>query len=504
MVIVPRTCTEIPAEQRNQPGEERSRPLEEFRDTPAYVLLGDPGAGKTTAFEAECEAIGEKAFLITARDFLTFDPKDHPEWYDKTLFVDGLDEVRAGSSDVRTPFNQVRGRLDALGKPRFRLSCREADWLGENDRKHLESVSPDSKVSVLRLNLLTDTDVTSILNARSDIADADACMAAAIERGVEGLLTNPQTLEMLADVVGRGEGWPENRMRTFEMACDQMVGERNEEHQAAQQSGNVPVREQLLDVAGRLCVLQLISGGAGYTLGGQPDQEYPDLGRCDFDGKVLRFALATKLFKGNSSNRFTPVHRHVAEFLGARYLARVIRDGLPARRVISLMTGEDGTVVTEMRGLSAWLAAYSSEARGDLIERDPIGVGLYGDIREFSLEEKGCLLVSLQAHMSRFGNLSWTNVVWRSAEAFGSLANPDLDQALRTILENTSREREHQLAAEFVLRVLSKGGPLPCLWELLLEVVRDGTRWPRVNYAALDAFIHNCQDSPEKSKNSNP
>ena len=32
-----------------------------------------------------------------------------------------------------------------LGKPRFRLSCREADWLGENDRKHLESVSPDSK-----------------------------------------------------------------------------------------------------------------------------------------------------------------------------------------------------------------------------------------------------------------------------------------------------------------------------------------------------------------------
>ena len=44
----------------------QSRPLEEFRDTPAYVLLGDPGAGKTTAFESECEALGEEACKITA------------------------------------------------------------------------------------------------------------------------------------------------------------------------------------------------------------------------------------------------------------------------------------------------------------------------------------------------------------------------------------------------------------------------------------------------------
>ena len=45
------------------------RPIEAFRDVPAYVLLGDPGAGKTTAFEAECEALGEKAYfrVITAR-----------------------------------------------------------------------------------------------------------------------------------------------------------------------------------------------------------------------------------------------------------------------------------------------------------------------------------------------------------------------------------------------------------------------------------------------------
>ena len=105
-MIVSRTCTELPPgeQDRHQPGEKQSRPLEEFRETPAYVLLGDPGAGKTTAFESERDALGEeKACKIPARNFLAFDPKNHPEWRGKVLFIDGLDEVRAGSADIRTP-----------------------------------------------------------------------------------------------------------------------------------------------------------------------------------------------------------------------------------------------------------------------------------------------------------------------------------------------------------------------------------------------------------------
>ena len=134
---------------------------------------------------------------------------------------------------------------------------------------------------------------------------------------------------------------------------------------------------------------------AGYTLRGQVDEDYPAPDQCDYDRReVLRSALVTKLFKGPSNNRI-PVHRHIAEFLGARHLARVIKSGLPARRVIALIAGEDGTVVTEMRGLSAWLAAHCEDVRTDLIERDPIGVGLYGDIREFSTDEKHALLESL-------------------------------------------------------------------------------------------------------------
>ena len=492
-MIVPRTCTEISAGNEDQHQEKEPRPLKAFRDTPAYVLLGDPGAGKTTAFEAECAALRENACLITARDFLTFEPQSHPEWHDKTLFIDGLDEIRVGANDARTPFDQIRGRLDALGKPRFRLSCREADWLGANDQKHLESVSPDSKVTVLRLNPLTDSDIADILNTRPDIGDAQEFIALAQEQRVDGLLANPQTLKMLADVVAQGGGWPKSRKETFERACGQMVREHNEEHQAAQESNSPPTTDQLLDAAGRLCAIQLISGAAGYTLRGQVDEDYPAPDQCDYDRReVLRSALVTKLFKGPSNNR-APVHRHIAEFLGARHLARVIKSGLPARRVIALIEGEDGTVVTEMRGLSAWLAAHCEDVRTDLIERDPIGVGLYGDIRKFSTDEKRALLESLNREGSRL------RFVFLKTAPFGALATPDMEPVLEEILTDSSHIQDSQMFIEFVLDVLTKGEPLPSLSELLLKIVRDDTWESDINTLALDAFIHNCSDSEDKT-----
>ena len=497
-IIIPisRTCTEISSGNADQYPSKASRPLEDFRDTAAYVLLGDPGAGKTTAFEAECEALEEQICPITARDFLTFDPQNHPEWLGKTLFIDGLDEVRAGVSDAHTPFDAIRGRLDALGRPRFRLSCREADWLGANDRKHLEAVSPDAEVTVLRLDPLTDPNIEKLLEAHPNVDDAEAFMARANKRGIGDLLRNPQTLDLLAKAVAGGD-WPESRKETFEMACDQMVREHNGEHQTAMASSKSPTSAHLLDAAGCLCAVQLIAGVVGYTLYGQPDNDYPALDRCEYDHPDrLRIVRGRQLFRGvgESGNRFTPVHRHIAEFLGARYLARIIHDGLPARRVIALITGEDGTVVTELRGLSAWLAAHCQDARADLIERDPIGVGLYGDVRGIRADEKRALLDALRGLASKLPSTQGT------AAAFGALATPDMEPVFQEVLTDSSREKEHQLVAEFVLRILAEGEPLSGLSDILLGIVRDDTWWTRVNFAALDAFIHNCLDREAKTR----
>ena len=107
-----------------------------------------------------------------------------------------------------------------------------------------------------------------------------------------------------------------------------MVCEHDPVRRMATVSSSPPTLDQLLDAAGRLCAVQLITGKAGYTLHGQPgSNEYPALDQCEYDyPSRLRLVINSKLFKGEgvSDNRFTPVHRHIAEFLGARYLARII------------------------------------------------------------------------------------------------------------------------------------------------------------------------------------
>ena len=303
---------------------------------------------------------------------------------------------------------------------------------------------------------------------------------------------------MLAKVVGNDGKWPASRKELFEEACDKMVREHNKRHQAARALNNPPEPAQLLDAAGRLCAVQLISGAAGWTLHGEEEEGYPEPDKCQgYTLKVLRSALGTKLFKAASDdNRFTPIHRHIAEFLAARYLADVIKEGVPARRIIALITGKDGMVVTEMRGLSAWLAAHNKDSRAYLIEQDPVGVGLYGDISTFFADEKHRLLYSLKGEKSRLDYPAWQQAV-----AFRALATPDMESEFRDILTDSERGEEHQLVADLVLRVLQDSKSLPSLSRILLEIIRDARNpwWSVIRKLALDAFIQNCPASEDKT-----
>ena len=504
--IVPRTCTEIVEDDEHRIIAKVSQPMESFRSVPAYVLLGDPGAGKTTAFDTEYSNV-EDGHYITARDFLTFGASSRTEWQGKTLFIDGLDEVRAGRSDARVPFDAIRSRLVELGKPPFRLSCREADWLGGNDHKNLEVISPDTSVVMLRLDPLTDSDTTHILQSHPSVEDAAAFIEKARQLGIDGLLANPQSLNMLVAAVTGDHGWPKSRLETFELACLEMAREHNDEHSNADKAIAERVLanpDKLLDAAGRLCALMLISGAAGFTLRrSQENADYPAWDRCEYEHPVyLKSALSTKLFKANPKGHFVPVHRHVAEFLAGRHLGRIIDgedvrikcNGLPARRVIALLTGEDGMVVSELRGLSAWLAAYCAQARRELITRDPTGVGLYGDIQGFSLCEKRELLTALKHHISGLEN------IYQAAPAFAELATADMEPALREILKDSNPASGHQEFVDFVLCVLGYGDQLPGLSDVLFEIVCDKNRLPWVNRSALIAFNHNCPESDRTGK----
>ena len=430
-MLVERTCTELGRNGADSPWAE-SRPLSAYRSLQAYVLLGDPGSGKTTSFRAECEELGDQARFLSARDFLVYEPA-LDELRGRTLFIDGLDEVRAGALDVHSPFDRIRSLLIKLGRPRFRISCREADWLGGNDLRRLELAAKDSTVAALRLDPLSLTNVEDILNGSLAVSDPKAFVEQARVRGVDGLLANPQSLELLTKAVDQGNDWPESRMETFELACLRMAGECNREHRNATRPG-IP-KDSLIDSAGRLCALQLIADLIGYALdedSATPD--YPTLDACvQGDSQELREALSSKLFKADGGQRFSPVHRQIAESLGARHLAGLIDKGLPARRVLALMTGGDGTVVTALRGLSAWLAAHSLQVRTKLVSDDAFGVAIYGDIQDFSPDEKQELLAALlrQPGIAKRATLN--------VKAFAPLVAAATEPQIRQVLGSAGR-----------------------------------------------------------------
>ncbi len=445
--------------------------------------------GKTTAFKGECQALGNNAHYISARNFLSLDlPTRRSEWEGKTLFIDGLDEVRTGQRDFRTPFDKIRHRLDALGKPRFRLSCRAADWLGSNDLRHLKDVAPTGDVAVLNLDPLSEEAIADILLSYASIYNTNAFIDHARERGIQGLLSNPQNLLMIAEAAAGGAELPTSRTEVFESFCSLVMREHNDEHICG---SGLTGEDRILDAAGRLCAVQLLTGSYGYVLYRRnAPQDHLTIDECDFkDEQLLRSALSTKLFSSVGDDIYSPVHRHIAEYIGARHLASLIDTGLPAARVISLMTGHDGVVVTELRGLSAWLAAICRNARSRLIETDPFGVGIYGDIAGFSLSEKRTLLVSLRGQMNRIDNF------WDTGLAFRSLASRNLVPALKEHLIGSQRGKEDEFFVEFILMILSKGDTIDELSEQLLDIVRDDSWRESTRQAALGAYLHNRADA---------
>jgi len=475
--LVRRTCTQ----RSNKTDEQGSHPLESYRDKPAYVLLGDPGAGKTESFKREAEEAG--GVYIRARDFVIYEPD--ATMHGKPLFIDGLDEMPAADGDRRHPLDRIRERLIRIGTPLFRLSCREADWLGESGQEALKLVSPD--IIALHLDPLSDGDIAEILRHKSGAFDADEFMRNAREHRLDELLRNPQTLNLLVEAVG-GNEWPQGRMEIYAMACNKLVRENNPEHRQAKREKALPAAA-LLDAAGYLCAIQLLAGMAGFSLDeASADEQHRCWNELMARELPLLAALKTNLFHGDGGDLRIPVHRSVAEFLGARYLAsRIEHHGLPFDRVIALMAGEDGGMVSDLRGLAAWLSVHSHSGRRALIERDPLGVVLYGDVRNFSVADKQFVLTALKNEAQRY---PWFRSEDWSASPFGALGTKDMEPTFRDVLTSSTRDEADQSLLDCVLDALRHGDRLAALASPLEAIVRDNRCWPRVRANAIRALIH--------------
>lgn len=483
MIFVPRTVKQLRQLPDGGP-DTKAVALESLRSVPAWVLLGEPGAGKSEAFKSEAQAV--EGLRLTIAEFVYSDIDE--AWKNKCLFLDGLDEVRASPTAESILF-LVKSRLRKLGQPNFRIACRAADWYGQSDLEEIIGASPNEHLPIYTLEPLAPTDIKRILEDNFNRSDAEDFIAKAKAHGISTLLSNPQTLGLTVKALG-GKTWPRSRDETYLLACEALVQEENRKHRNKTRFQPV-LKDTLLEAAGQLFATLLLADKSGVALDPTAQNDrFPVLLDLELRSpEQAAAALDTALFVPSTSNdqRLEPTHRSVAEYLAAKWLGNHIDSrGFPLKRLLNLMLGFDGKAVAGLRGLYGWLALKSLKAQHGLIKNDPLTVALYSDPQPMDVEAKKLILQEIYTQTAANPSVLWD---LRGAENLSPLYQAELRNEYLKALLDPKRDDSTQTYVVFILKVLKQSALHSELTKDLRDLAADGTRWESVRRHALEAWL---------------
>ena len=179
----------------------------ELQDRP-LVVLGEAGSSKSDLLEHLELGISpiSAAQVIHAPELVPVDGR--------VVLLDALDEVPAQNDGQAIVL--VLAALRKVGISRFVISCRIADWRSATATAVIKQWTGAAPIE-LYLDPLDKGQAQCFLADRGGIGEAKA--AEVVEgyagRGLEEWLGNPQTLLMLAKVVGQG-GLPKSSLQLFD------------------------------------------------------------------------------------------------------------------------------------------------------------------------------------------------------------------------------------------------------------------------------------------------
>jgi len=493
-----RTCTELPSDEGNGATPPRQEPapvitVRELAEVPVFVLLGEPGMGKSETMKALATLVlGEQGKPIATNDFIVLPASKHNA--EHPVFIDALDEARAGGDT--TVWRELRRNIAHSGLTHFGVACRVADWQG-TDAQDLVTVVQGQRIRIFALNPLTPEQRHAVLK-NENIEDVDDFEQQAEALGFIDMLGNPQSLKLLAASVKKDtHRLPQTRREAYALACLTLVRETNQHHRQAQQSAALLSEEHLLDAAGWLCALMLLSNQnevADETLGMVAQEgvrlsevlgALPAIG---FSPDAIRQVLQRRLF--TKPRGYTATHRTVAEYLGARYIAkRIAHGGLLVGRVAALMLASSQHLVSNLRGLAGWLAALSEPLRATIFEADPAAVLDYGDLYLLPQPAKQALIEQLSAD-PRTSNLS---NVWQKSALYAPLVQSDMRKYVTAwfgAYQSARPTTSSQTTVAYVLLNALHHVPVDEQWgKPLLGLARDESVYVGVRVQALDALV---------------
>lgn len=427
-------------------------------DQRPLVVLGEAGMGKSTLLDQLGGTYGYA--VCTARKLIHAPDPRVLLGNATTLVIDALDEVSAQRDGDAVDL--VLRQLAVLGSPRFILSCRVADWRSATALQGITDFYAQTPLE-LHLEPLDRADAAAFLAESLGEVRADETLDDFETRGLSGLWSNPQTLE-LVERVSRDERLPASKGELFAEATKLLRAEHREAKAgtalAAMAEGEV------LDAAGAAFAALILSGKDALSRLANPDADDLPLGEVAALPGAARVSdiLGARLFAARGKDRFTYAHRAIGEFLGARWLARSADTPRKRRRLLDLFSNQ-ALVPASLRGIHAWLAWHSIALSGAVIAADPMGVVEYGDADQLTSAQARALLDALRT-------LSRDNPRFRDWTEYrvGGLVQPAMLREIRETL--TAPDTEFGLRL-LVLQALKDSPLVSELREVLLDLLLD-------------------------------
>ena len=442
------------------------RLLSELRSVPAWVLLAEPGAGKTYVFQSETENSPESTCYLSVREFLYDDDEN---WRGKCLFLDGLDEVRVDQAEDSIT-TRIASKLKKYGIQRFRVSCRVASWNGDTDRDDLSKTAVGQPEVFTLCPIEEDEDHIHILT-EVGLSDSITWLAQAQHAGLSHWLGNPQMLRLLAETkLPIRQLSALNKKDIYEYACDAYIEEQNKRHRDANKNTTATATpEEKRAAAGYLFTMMLLTNATDLSL---DTDKGPITGIDTYaspHANAARQALGSTLFVPSMVEEcVTYRHRTIAEYLSGWWLAgQITRSaGLPLGRVLSILTGFDQKPIAGLQGLYVWLAAHLENTNQErLIKADPISVAIYGDVEALSEKAQKQLFHACKQEVHA-NPTAFRRLLWQLAPEtpLAQLRSNTLEDTILETLKSSETTDGHVAFVEGLLYALKKAptlsGPL--------------------------------------------
>lgn len=461
---------------------------------PALVLLGEPGIGKSVAFERLLasripgqllhvdgasltdasfhDLVGRRLQAAVALE----NPARENTSSELTIVIDQLDE-----SPMIWRFPQAFER--ACGSQRVEglsvyVACRAGDY-------------PTALTAVLDIVCggCTVADLAPLTRPEAERlagsvpgVDGAALINAAVNAGAGPLASVPLTLGLLARTyVREGEALVGGSMAIFAKAVDQLLASHDSGHRQTASS-----LEQRRAIAGRAAALLLLSGRRTIWTGPPLLEDAQDIrgdalvgglervphGPFDVNKQLVLETLNSGIFAARGANRSAFRHGSIAAYLAARHIAgkNMAREQLES---VFLVAGPDDvrSIPTTLRETAAWLVSLAPDQSAWLAYVDPEGLVAHSGLVDVPAV-KGAIVEALLARAPEIelGHLPWRHGRW-------DLGHPGLGSQLGGILAHEAQPDDWDTLARvrLAVRLVEQTRALDLL-EPLIRLV-ENERW---------------------------